>query len=206
MTDNHTPFTEAKIDDIKRLIDEGYEVVDVREDWEWNKGHIPGARHVVLASLLANPTRHEFRDRSIFVCEVGERSAVASEMAVALPRRHESLARSWPTIGQMSEPASALLREEDVIEVLRACYDPEIPVNIVDLGLIYEIAIKPQRVDVKMTLTALGCPMAGEVMGDVRDHLLTLPGVEDAGVELVYDPPWTPERMSEEARWELGMV
>ena len=96
--------------------------------------------------------------------------------------------------------------EEDVIEVLRECYDPEIPVNIVDLGLIYEVRIQPARVDVKMTLTAIGCPMAGEVMTDVRDHLLQLEGVEDAGVELVYDPPWTPERMTEDARWELGMV
>ena len=101
---------------------------------------------------------------------------------------------------------AATLTEDQVIDVLRECYDPEIPVNIVDLGLIYGIDIHPQRVDVKMTLTALGCPMAGEVMSDVRDHLLTLPGVEDAGVELVYEPPWTPERMSEDARWELGMV
>ena len=97
-------------------------------------------------------------------------------------------------------------REEDVIEVLREVYDPEIPVNIVDLGLVYEIDIRPARVDVKMTLTALGCPMAGEVMSDVRDHLLELPGVEEAGVELVYEPPWTPDRMTEDARWELGMV
>ena len=100
----------------------------------------------------------------------------------------------------------ATVKPEDVIEVLRQCYDPEIPVNIIDLGLVYDIAIKPMRVDVKMTLTALGCPMAGEVMTDVRDHLLEIPGVEEAGVELVYDPPWTPERMTEDARWELGMV
>ena len=109
----------------------------------------------------------------------------------------------------MSEEVAAAtkeLKEEDVIEVLREVYDPEIPVNIVDLGLVYEIAIKPARVDVKMTLTAIGCPMAGEVMGDVRDHLMTLAGIEDAGVELVFDPPWTPDRMTEEARWELGMV
>ena len=107
----------------------------------------------------------------------------------------------------MTDTAAAQeLKEEDVIEVLRQVYDPEIPVNIVDLGLIYEIRIRPERVDVQMTLTAMGCPMAGEVMGDVRDHLLTLPGIIDAGVELVYDPPWTPERMTEEARWELGMV
>jgi metal-sulfur cluster biosynthetic enzyme len=98
------------------------------------------------------------------------------------------------------------VKPEDVIEVLRQCYDPEIPVNIVDLGLIYDIAIKPQRVDIKMTLTALGCPMAAEVMTDVRDHLLTLPGISDAGVDIVYEPVWSPERMTEEARWELGMV
>jgi metal-sulfur cluster biosynthetic enzyme len=98
------------------------------------------------------------------------------------------------------------VKPEDVIEVLRQCYDPEIPVNIVDLGLIYDIAIKPERVDIKMTLTALGCPMAAEVMTDVRDHLLTLPGIQDAGVDIVYEPVWSPERMTEEARWELGMV
>jgi metal-sulfur cluster biosynthetic enzyme len=98
------------------------------------------------------------------------------------------------------------IKPEDVIEVLRQCFDPEIPVNIVDLGLIYDIAIKPERIDIKMTLTALGCPMAADVMADVRDHLLTLPGISDAGVDIVYEPVWTPERMSEEARWELGMV
>ena len=101
---------------------------------------------------------------------------------------------------------SVAVKEEDVLEVLREVFDPEIPVNIVDLGLVYEIAIQPKRVDVKMTLTALGCPMAGEVMSDVRDHLLQLDGVEEAGVELVYEPPWTPERMTEDARWELGIL
>ena len=84
MPEQAAPFREAMVDDIKELIDEGHEVVDVREDWEWNKGHIPGARHVVLASILANPTAQKFSDGTIFVCQVGERSAVASEMAVAL--------------------------------------------------------------------------------------------------------------------------
>ena len=78
------PFREARVQEIQQLIDEGYEVVDVRENDEWARGHIPGARHVVLASILANPGGQTFRDRSIFVCEVGERSAVASEMATAL--------------------------------------------------------------------------------------------------------------------------
>jgi metal-sulfur cluster biosynthetic enzyme len=117
----------------------------------------------------------------------------------------DGVSDSSPQVSTEVAP-DATLRPEDVIDVLRQCYDPEIPVNIVDLGLIYDIAIKPERVDVKMTLTALGCPMAGDVMSDVRDHLLTLPGISDAGVDIVYEPVWTPERMSEEARWELGMV
>jgi len=77
-------FREARVDEVKRLLDEGYEIVDVREDWEWDRGHIPGARHVVLGKLLANPAAHQFSDRTVFQCQVGERSAVASEMAVAL--------------------------------------------------------------------------------------------------------------------------
>lgn len=96
--------------------------------------------------------------------------------------------------------------EDRVIEALRECYDPEIPVNIVDLGLVYGMDIQESRVDLRMTLTALGCPMAGEVMADVREHLLAIPGVEEASVEIVYDPPWTPDRMTEDARWELGLV
>ena len=104
--------------------------------------------------------------------------------------------------------AMTAVTEGVVLEKLHECYDPEIPVNIVDLGLIYEINVdkEKERVDIKMTLTALGCPMAAEVMSDVRDHLLTLPGIKDAGVDIVYEPVWSPERMSEEARWELGMV
>ncbi|SRR6266550_2763818 len=84
MTEQTAPFQDLKVDDVKKLIEDGYEVVDVREDWEWNKGHLPGATHVVLSSILANPGAQKFRDRTIFVCGVGERSAVASEMAVAL--------------------------------------------------------------------------------------------------------------------------
>src|SRR2546427_13129068 len=84
MTEQTAPFRDLSVDEIKRLVDEGHDVVDVREDWEWNKGHLPGARHVVLHQLLANPTAQKFRDGTIFVCTMGERSAVASEMAVAL--------------------------------------------------------------------------------------------------------------------------
>ena len=94
-TDEEAPFRDLKIDDIRKLIDDGYEVVDVREDWEWNKGHLPGARHAVLSNILANPKDQSFRDRTIFVCAVGERSAVAAEMAVALGVKDVVSVRGW---------------------------------------------------------------------------------------------------------------
>ncbi len=85
MNDTETSFRDLKLDEIKPLIDSGeYDVVDVREGWEHERGHIPGSRNVVLARILANPKTVPFNDHTIFVCEIGERSAVASEMAVAL--------------------------------------------------------------------------------------------------------------------------
>ena len=85
MSETETSFRDLKLDDVKPLIQSGdYEVVDVREGWEHARGHIPGARHVVLSQILSNPASLHFQDRTIFVCEIGERSAVASEMAVAL--------------------------------------------------------------------------------------------------------------------------
>src|SRR3981081_571724 len=84
MQNQETTFRDLKLDDVKKLIDEGYDLVDVREDWEWNKGHVPGARHVVLNTLLANPAAQKFRDRTIFVCATGERSSASSEMDCAL--------------------------------------------------------------------------------------------------------------------------
>ncbi|HEY7357979.1 MAG TPA: iron-sulfur cluster assembly protein [Ktedonobacterales bacterium] len=97
------------------------------------------------------------------------------------------------------------INQDAVIDALRECYDPEIPVNIVDLGLVYEVNIGRDSVGIVMTLTAIGCPVAGEVMAEVETRLLEVPGVKTAKVELTFDPPWTPERMSEDARWELGI-
>lgn len=85
MSETETTFQDLKLDQIRPLIESGeYDVVDVREGWERDRGHIPGSRHVVLSRILANPGSVQFKDRTIFVCEVGERSSVASEMAVAL--------------------------------------------------------------------------------------------------------------------------
>ena len=77
-------FRQVPPDEVKKLLDEGYELIDVREDWEWQRGHIPGAKHLVLSALLANPRGHPLPGKVVFQCAVGERSALASEMAVAL--------------------------------------------------------------------------------------------------------------------------
>ncbi len=99
-----------------------------------------------------------------------------------------------------------MVTEEEVMNVLKQCYDPEIPVNIVDLGLIYGVSIEDNTVDVDMTLTAPGCPMHSLIARDVKQKLETIPGLEKVNVRVVWDPPWTPDRMSEEAKKALGMT
>jgi len=94
---------------------------------------------------------------------------------------------------------------EEVYAALRECYDPEIPVNVVDLGLIYTLKIEGSAVDITMTLTAIGCPVGPEVMADVESKVLDVPGVEKCDVTLTFEPPWTPDKMTEDARWELGI-
>jgi probable FeS assembly SUF system protein SufT len=101
--------------------------------------------------------------------------------------------------------------EQQVWDQLKTCYDPEIPVNIVDLGLVYDMRVTPEaeggnRVDVKMTLTAQGCGMGTSIAADARQKLLGLPGVSDADVEIVWDPPWTPQMISPEGKERLGMA
>jgi metal-sulfur cluster biosynthetic enzyme len=96
--------------------------------------------------------------------------------------------------------------KEAVYDKLRECYDPEIPVNIVDLGLIYALKIGGGSVSIIMTLTAIGCPVGPEVMAEVEGRVREVSGVEDCDVTLTFDPPWTTDRMTEDARWELGMA
>ncbi len=100
--------------------------------------------------------------------------------------------------------------EDQVWAALKTCYDPEIPVNIVDLGLVYSMEITPgeggSTVDVKMTLTAPGCGMGASIASDARYKLVALPGVADATVDLVWDPPWNPQMISPEGKERLGMA
>jgi FeS assembly SUF system protein len=96
--------------------------------------------------------------------------------------------------------------ENGIVEALKTVYDPEIPVNIYELGLIYDVDIQEDgAVKVKMTLTAPGCPVAGTLPGEVQAKVAGAPGVTSADVELVWDPAWNPSMMSEAARLELGM-
>ncbi|HYI47361.1 MAG TPA: SUF system Fe-S cluster assembly protein [Allosphingosinicella sp.] len=105
----------------------------------------------------------------------------------------------------VAEPGGDLY--EAVIDALKEIYDPEIPVNIYDLGLIYDVEITPEHhARVKMTLTTPHCPVAESMPGEVELRVGAVPGIGDAEVELVWDPPWDPQKMTDEARLELGML
>ena len=109
------------------------------------------------------------------------------------------------------KPASAIPADElarltdDIISALKTVYDPEIPADIYELGLVYKIDIEDDRsVKIDMTLTAPGCPVAGEMPGWVQDAVSAVEGVSTVDVSMVFDPPWTPDRMSEEAQVAVG--
>lgn len=119
--------------------------------------------------------------------------------------------RQWLSKAERAEaerlpPRSEL--ESDIIFVLRTIYDPEIPVNIYDLGLIYELKVEPEsgHVHIRMTLTAPGCPVAQTFPEMVAETIREVPGVEDLQLELVWEPPWSKNMMSEAARLELGLL
>lgn len=95
------------------------------------------------------------------------------------------------------------ITQDQIIDALKECYDPEVPVSIVDLGLIYDIKIIDSRVDITMTLTSPGCPASSMISQNVRNRVLQIPEVKDADVRIVWEPAWTPARMSEEAKEKL---
>ncbi len=103
-------------------------------------------------------------------------------------------------------PIDTLLIENQVIETLRTCYDPEIPVNIYELGLIYDVKVEPSgEVHIRMTLTSPACPVAGSLPPEVEAKVRAIPGVTAAKVEVVWDPPWDQSKMSEAAKLQLNM-
>lgn len=122
------------------------------------------------------------------------------------PERQEAVTEEVQPDGHSLEPVSEEGLRERVIEALKTVYDPEIPVNIFDLGLIYKVEVKDRFVDIDMTLTAPGCPVAHTFPGMVERSVTLVSGIDGAAVELVWDPPWTPELISEAARLELGLI
>jgi probable FeS assembly SUF system protein SufT len=112
---------------------------------------------------------------------------------------------------QVPENASDEDLEKAVWDQLRTCYDPEIPINIVELGLIYECRLEPlpdrkRRATIRMTLTAPGCGMGDILVADAKAKVLEIPGIAEADIQLVFDPPWTQDRMSEAARLQSGLM
>ena len=115
------------------------------------------------------------------------------------------------SVEEKAERSDEHVDEEEVWEQLRTVYDPEIPVNIVDLGLVYDCQVVREpsagtRVEVKMTLTAPGCGMGPAIAQDARSKILTIPGVDEADVELVWDPPWNQHMISEAGKMKLGLI
>ncbi len=133
----------------------------------------------------------------------GARFADGKDLFDFLPSRPEAAsAVERPEEGETDEALAA-----QVLEALKTVRDPELPVNLVDLGLIYELIVKRDgTVYVEMTLTAPSCPVAGSLPGEVEKAVRTVPGVGEVRVKLVWTPPWTQDRMSEEARLELGLL
>jgi probable FeS assembly SUF system protein SufT len=116
-----------------------------------------------------------------------------------------------PTTAKLSGPVTQEALEKQVWESLKTCYDPEIPVNVVDLGLIYDCHLTPigndcYKADVKMTLTAPGCGMGPVLAQDVQNKLISLEPIDEANVELVWDPPWNQGMMTEAAKLQLGLM
>ena len=96
--------------------------------------------------------------------------------------------------------------EDKLIAQLKTIYDPEIPVNIYDLGLIYNLSEENGKLEVEMTLTAPGCPVADDIVADIKEKMLQVEGIKEAYISLVFDPPWNQDMMTEEAKLELGML
>ena len=164
------------------------------------------------------------------VLPAGTRASISQALGGTVTiRTHTGLFRlsgkDWDALGEaakleLEKMAQAAKKQEDddtpfdedqVWEAMRGCFDPEIPVNIVDLGLIYDLKITEPDADgkhavsVKMTLTAQGCGMGPVIANDAKEKIETLPNVSSAQVDIVWDPPWTPHMISEEGRLKLGL-
>lgn len=188
-----------------------YENVTLKRDVEairipsGDKGNLRAGTEVTITQVMGGSFTVQFIG-GLARIEGKDADALGKEPGDAAPKRTASR--------KAGEPATAEQLEREVWEQLKTCYDPEIPVNIVDLGLIYDCDVEPAdggrsgefKVDVKMTLTAPGCGMGPVLQQDAFTKIMNLEGVEEANVEIVWDPPWNQGMMSEAARLQLGLM
>ncbi|MGB6976500.1 MAG: putative Fe-S cluster assembly protein SufT [Gammaproteobacteria bacterium] len=177
---------------------QGQDIVILRRDCEarmipsGTKMLLPGGTEVVITQALGDSYTVNFYG-NLWRIDGHDADALGKEVKTAVT----------------FDPNASL--EEQIFAQLKTCFDPEIPVNIVDLGLIYEchtetIAENQHHVSIKMTLTAPGCGMGPVLANDVKQKVLALPGIMDVNVEVVFDPPWNHSKMSEAAKLQLGML
>jgi metal-sulfur cluster biosynthetic enzyme/rhodanese-related sulfurtransferase len=201
-------------------------VLDVRTPAEFNNGHIPRAHAIPIDELEDRLEELPPRDRLVLVtCASGGRSASACEILAErgwtrlLTLAGGMHAWSGPTERDPSIPPPApppadtgtavsfrggAISESQVVAAIRECYDPEIPINIYDLGLIYGIDIDEASIAIRMTLTSEGCPSARQIPEDVKRRVSAL-GQSNVSVDVVFDPPWHPARISPDGKAKLGL-
>lgn len=170
---------------------------------------IPDGTHIPLAAGTDVEIVHELGGDFTVRGRIGRLFRIDGTDADAIGR--EPIVRHAPPNGN-GNFNSAFVEKEDVMAALRTCFDPEIPVNLVDLGLIYDTIIEPhpggegQQVNVTMTLTAPGCGMGQVVVDDVCRKVRAVPGVKQVNVDIVFDPPWNPCMMTDAARLAVGLM
>jgi FeS assembly SUF system protein len=172
----------------------------------WPAPEKPAARPAPASAPAATPAAPAGKAKPATPTDTPPSAAPATTSAAAgvAPPVVSAAGAAAEPVAPGAVPEKALV--DRVIEVLKTCFDPEIPLNIYDLSLIYGIAADPEgNVNIKMTLTSPSCPVAGTLPGEVQQKVAGLPGVRAAQVDLVWDPPWDPSRLSEAARLTLGL-
>lgn len=175
---------------------------------------VPSGQQMVLAKGSEVRITQSLGGSYTVMTEMGYMLQISGKDADALGKSGDtSLGGSSPVSGEPGPetPLDEKALEKSIWEQMRTCYDPEIPVNIADLGLVYACQILPlpeggRRVEIKMTLTAPGCGMGEVLKQDVQNKISRLPGVKQCQVELVWDPPWDRSRLSDAAKLQLGMM
>ena len=169
-----------------------------------------GEKHVLPQGALVMP-QQELGGHFTIMLDRGGLARLANEDADALGPDYAEHARKVAQVekDRLAAASGQPFDEEGVWEALKKVFDPEIPASIVDLGLVYELLHEEaegggRKVTIRMTLTAPGCGVAPLILDDVRERVAKVPGVSSVDVELVFDPPWTPEKMTDAARLQLG--